>query len=133
MPFLNLKLNAPAPKEVADKIAARLTELTAEHLKKQHDLTVVVLDEAQPGHWYLAGRPTSNDPRPTFYLDVKVTEGTNTKDQKARFAEAAFSELQQLLGSIDATSYIVIHELRADSWGYQGQTQEFRSIASRTI
>jgi 4-oxalocrotonate tautomerase len=133
MPFLNLKLSAPLPKHVADQVAAVLTDLAAECLKKKRELTAVAVDLTEQGRWYLGGDAVANTGHPTFYLDVKVTEGTNTKDEKAHFVSAAFKALKDLLGDVAPASYVVIHELRADAWGYQGQSQELRYVASKGI
>lgn len=34
--------------------------------------------------------------------------------------------MKNILGEIDPTSYIVIDDVRSDSWGYDGFTQEYR-------
>jgi 4-oxalocrotonate tautomerase len=67
-----------------------------------------------------------------FFLEVKVTAGTNIKNEKARYIAAVFEALQSLLGNLHPACYIVIHEVPADAWGYQGQTQEARYIHGKT-
>jgi 4-oxalocrotonate tautomerase len=121
------------PTDIVDRIAVSLTDLMVDCLKKNRDLTVVLIEVVKPEHWFLAALPISARQYPTFYLDVKVTEGTNTKDQKARFISATFTALEGLLGTIEAASYIVIDELRADAWGYQGQTQEYRYVSAAAV
>jgi 4-oxalocrotonate tautomerase len=37
-----------------------------------------------------------------------------------------------LLGDLARASYVVIHEVNADAWGYSGQTQEFRYIRGKS-
>ena len=71
--------------------------------------------------------------QPSFYLDIKVTEGTNTKNEKARYVQAVFEAMGRLLGELAPASYIVIEEVRADAWGYSGQTQEFRYIKGKPL
>ena len=66
-------------------------------------------------------------------LDIKVTEGTNTKDEKALYALRVFDGIEAIAGTLAPASYIVIHEVRADAWGYQGQTQEFRYVRGKAI
>ena len=133
MPYLNLKLSPAATADVADKIAVSLTDLMVECLRKSRDLTVVVLDVVPSVHWHIGGLPMSQRTRPTFYLDVKLTDGTNTKDEKARFVLAAFNALEHMLGDLEPTSYVVIDDVRADAWGYQGHTQEYRYITSKSV
>ncbi len=80
--------------------------------------------------WFIAGTAVSV---PTFYLDIKITEGTNTKNEKAAYIKQIFEGMEVILGQVASASYIVIHEVRADSWGYQGETQEFRYIKGKSL
>ena len=41
--------------------------------------------------------------------------------------------MQKIVGDLAPASYIVIHEVHADAWGYQGQTQEFRYIQGKAL
>ncbi|MFI5339785.1 MAG: hypothetical protein ACHQ7N_08100 [Candidatus Methylomirabilales bacterium] len=41
--------------------------------------------------------------------------------------------MEGIVGNLAPASYIVIHEVHADAWGYQGQTQEFRYINGKPI
>jgi 4-oxalocrotonate tautomerase len=59
-------------------------------------------------------------------LEINITAGTNTAQQKAAFVAAAFAELQRQLGSgtgLAEASYVIVRELPASDWGYAGQTQ----------
>lgn len=38
-----------------------------------------------------------------------------------------------LLGDLASASYVVIHEVHADAWGYAGQSQEFGYIKGRPL
>ena len=66
-------------------------------------------------------------------LGIKVTEGTNTKNEKARYVQAVFDAMSQLFGKLEPASYIVIGEVHADAWGYSGQMQEFRYINGKPL
>jgi len=130
MPYLNIKIAAAESTETSGKVAALLTDLTASVLGKKRELTAVAIEYAQPRSWFVAGK---NVALPTFYLDIKVTEGTNTKDEKAAYIKRVFSGLSSILGELAPASYIVIHEIRGDAWGYQAETQEFRYIQGRPL
>ena len=69
----------------------------------------------------------------TFYLEVHITEGTNTKDEKASYIEKVFSSMRSILGELHPASYVIIKDVRADSWGYEGTTQEFRYISGKSL
>ncbi len=133
MPYLNLKLCAELSPDVAGSIATCLTDLTAEILRKKRELTAVVLEFVAPSHWTIGGSSLAEQSLRSFYLDIKVTEGTNTKDEKALYAMRVFAGIEAIVGTLAPASYIVIHEVHADAWGFQGQTQEFRYIRGRPI
>jgi 4-oxalocrotonate tautomerase len=141
MPYLNVKLCAPPsqdmPAKIVTTIAAVLTDLTAEVLKKKRELTAVSVEEIAPARWYIGGASVASvagqQPVGSFYLDIKVTEGTNSKDEKALFVSRVFAAMEAIMGSLAPASYIVIHEVHADAWGYQGQTQEFRYVMGKSI
>lgn len=132
MPYLNCKLCAPTSSATFEQIAATLTDLTVEILGKKRELTAVAIEPVPPTQWFVGGAALAGQELASFYLDIKVTEGTNTKAEKAAYVEQVFAALGSLLGAL-ATSYIVIHEVHADSWGYQGQTQEFRYIRGKAL
>jgi len=130
MPYLNIKIAAEESAETSARIAALLTDLTVSVLGKKRELTAVALDYVQTSAWFIGGKPLA---APSFYLDIKVTEGTNTKDEKAAYIRQVFAGLALILGELAPASYLVIHELKADAWGYDAQTQELRYIQGRSI
>jgi 4-oxalocrotonate tautomerase len=131
MPYLNIKLCAASSAETSRLVAAALTDLTAELLKKKRELTAVAVEYVDPVSWFIAGVPLADTKQRSFYLDIKVTGGANTKDEKAVYIARVFSALEAILGAVHPASYAVIHEVDADAWGYQGRTQEFRFISGR--
>ena len=62
----------------------------------------------------------------SFYFDIKVTDETNTKDEKALYIKEAFAGFERILGNIHEESYIYVQDVRAASYGFGGKTQEFR-------
>jgi 4-oxalocrotonate tautomerase len=130
MPYLNIKIAATESPETSAQVATLLTDLTASVLGKKRELTAVAIEYVKPSTWFIAGK---NVTAPTFYLDIKVTEGTNTKNEKAAYVKQVFSGLSAILGNVAQASYIVIHEVRGDAWGYQAETQEFRYVQGRSL
>ncbi len=118
MPYLNAKLCAPESAETTAKIAALLTDLTAEVLRKKRELTSVAVEYLAPQQWFIGGTSLVSQGVTTFYLDIKVTEGTNTKDEKALYVQKVFAAVETVIGKLNPASYIVIHEVRGDAWGY---------------
>ena len=131
MPTLNLKLTPPQSAERRLALARALTTITADTLGKRAEVTAVMIDELPAGQWFVGARGVQ---RPTALLDIHVTTGTNTAEQKAAFIEAAFAELQRQLApgaSLEEASYVIVHEVPATDWGYGGQTQRARQLAQQ--
>jgi 4-oxalocrotonate tautomerase len=130
MPTLTLKLSVPVDAARAKALAAALTELTATLLGKRRDVTAVLIESLPDGRWFVGSGPAT---RPTVLLAIEVTAGTNSADEKARFVEAAFAELERQLAlehGLQPASYVQVRELGATDWGYGGLTQARRRTAS---
>jgi 4-oxalocrotonate tautomerase len=131
MPYLNVKLCTRESPDTTRQVATLLTGLTAELLRKNRELTSVAIEYVSAEQWFIAGKALAAHGLATFCLDVKVTEGTNTKDEKAAYVGQVFAAVESLLGRLHPASYIVIHDVRADSWGYGGATQESRYVRGK--
>jgi 4-oxalocrotonate tautomerase len=57
---------------------------------------------------------------------IKITDETNTKEEKALYIKEAFDGFSRILGNVHEESYIYVQDVRAASYGYGGFTQEFR-------
>ena len=133
MPYLDVRIAREESAEVADKVVAALMKRTPEILGKKPDVTSIAIDFVSPALWFVGGKRVSEQNAVTFYLDIKVTDGTNTKSEKAAYIKAVFSDFEAIFGAITPASYIVIHDVRADSWGFQGKTQEYRFIQAQSL
>lgn len=133
MPILNVKIRTTPSPQLSSRIAAALTDLTVEILGKKRELTAVAIEYVAPTEWFIAGAALADPSFATFHLDIKVTEGTNTKDEKALYIDRVFAAVEGIIGDLAPASYVVVHDVRADSWGYQGQTQERRYIRGKAL
>ena len=125
MPFVTLKVAGPAlaPGLVAE-LQRSITALMAEVLGKRADLTAFLIEPSVPGHWAVAGSAVEA----AAHLEAKVTQGTNTAEEKARFVAEAHALLVRLLpGPLPLATYVVVHEVAAEAWGYGGLTQAQRA------
>ncbi len=119
--------------KIAEKIVAALMAHTSEVLGKKPEVTSIDINFVSPELWFVGGTRVSDTDAVTFYLDIKVTEGTNTKAEKTKYVNKVFADIDAIIGPITPASYIVIHDVRADSWGFQGLTQEFRFVQSQPL
>lgn len=126
MPTLMLRISPPQDAARHRLLAQALTSLTAELLGKRAPVTAVLIDELPAARWHVGARPLQ---APSAWLEISVTAGTNTPEQKARFIEAASRELERQLapgGTLEPASYVIVRELPASDWGYGGLTQQAR-------
>jgi 4-oxalocrotonate tautomerase len=126
MPYINVKLNAKESDELREKVVAIVLENTTNILNKKTDVISVLVEFVSQKSWSIGGKNST-----TFYLDIKITKGTNTKEQKANYIKKCYEDFNKLLKDINPASYIVIDEVEADSWGFEGLTQEHRYIKSK--
>jgi 4-oxalocrotonate tautomerase len=133
MPYLHLNVSSPLNTQKRAQVATLLTTLTADVLGKKRELTAVAISTTPDQEWFIGAQPISESQQTSFYLDIKVTEGTNTKNEKSSYVDKVFQGMTAILGALAPASYIVIHEVHADSWGYAGQTQEYRYIRGKPL
>ena len=131
MPILNVKVSRPASAELTREISETLLELTSRILRKKRELTAITIDYVPPEQWIVGGQSLARQGMNSFYFDIKVVDGTNTKDEKAQYISAAFGAFAQLLGRLHPESYIYVHDVRAEAYGYGDLTQEYRYIKTQ--
>lgn len=132
MPTLNLKVAPLQNPERYQQLARSLTSLTGQLLGKRREVSAVIIEDLPAARWYVGGEDLR---RPTALLEICITAGTNTSDEKAAFIEAAFAELQRQLGGgqpLEDASYVVVRELPASDWGYGGKTQLARRVSNQS-
>lgn len=111
-------------------IAHELGDHTARLLHKRLPVTAVAISGA-PVAWFIGGEPLQKNhgattPR-TFALEIRITAGTNTAEEKAAWIAAAWDTMRQAVpGVVAEASYISIVEIPATDWGYGGRPQAAR-------
>ncbi len=81
--------------------------------------------------WFAGGRTLADQKLASYWIDIHVTEGTNTKDEKAAYLAAMFKRMGELLGPLHEETYLHVDEVRGDAYGFGGLTQERRYIAGK--
>lgn len=129
MPTLRLQTAPLLNPERYAALGAALTRITAQVLHKKPEVTVVMIDDLPTARYLVAGRDAA---QPVACLEISITAGTNTAEEKMQFISQAYAELQRQLGSHGAplheASYVIVRELPASDWGYGGQTQSARRM-----
>lgn len=126
MPILTVKVSGRPDATRTRAIADLLLDLTSRILKKKPELTAIVIDYVDPACWIIGGKPLSEHGKNSFYLGIKITDETNTKDEKAAYIREVYAGFERLLGELHEESYIHVEDVRAAAYGYGGLTQEYR-------
>ena len=125
MPFVDIKVAGAslAPEQIL-RLQTEATRLMAEVMHKKPELTAVLVEQLDAARWTVGAAPV----RAAAHLDVKVTAGTNTPDDKRRFVSEAVRFLRRVIGpTLNPVCYVVVHEVAADAWGYGGRTRADRA------
>lgn len=123
MPLIQITLTgAPAAPATVQQLQQETTRLMQTILHKEAALTVVSVTQLPAGAYTANGQVVATGAS----LQALITAGTNSAADKAAFIFAAKTLLTATFGPSDAPLYVALHELPADSWGYDGQTQAAR-------
>ncbi|QKC93132.1 4-oxalocrotonate tautomerase family protein [Mesorhizobium sp. NZP2234] len=131
MPIINISLTGRPDAALSARVAGEITEITAKQLRKDPTITAVAVSYIDPQHWFAGGKSLAEHGSNTFWLDIKVVDGTNTKLELEAYLKALFDAFDRLLGGVHEESYAFVHEVPAAAYGYGGKTQEFRFISGR--
>jgi len=130
MPLITVTVSSPHPQMPAKAaIAAEVSRLSSSILHKDPKVTAIIVTTVPPEDWFCGGRSLAEQQRASVWLDIHITDGTNTKDEKAAFIAATYAAFRDLLGPLHEESYVHVHDVRDDAYGFGGLTQGRRYIA----
>lgn len=130
MPMITVRYAAVQRKAgLTDAIARAANKLSADILHKNPQITAVTVEEVAAENWFIGDRSLAQHGLASFWLDIRIVDGTNTRDEKAAFVAAAFAKMKELLGPLHGESYVHVNEVRGDAYGYGGITQNERYFA----
>jgi 4-oxalocrotonate tautomerase len=124
MPFVSLKIAGPELTPAQKRaLQTGFTELMTGPMRKVHDLTAVAIERIETSDWSTGAGPSEGR---SAYAEVKVTQGTNSPQEMQQFIAEGHALLTATLGTLPEATYVVVHEIPAQAWGYAGKTQEAR-------
>ena len=85
MPILNVLLSGPANAQTTREVATLLSDLTARLLHKKPELTSIAVRYVEPEHWVVGGRTLAEQGKSSAYVEIKITDETNTRSEKAAY------------------------------------------------
>jgi len=134
MPLITVTVASPH-KHMPDKgrFAAEVSRLSSTILRKDPKVTAVIVTIVPPEDWFCGGRSLAEANLASFWLDIHITDGSNTKDEKAAFIAAAYRSMKTLIGPLHEESYVHVHDVRDDAYGFGGLTQGRRYIEAHLL
>lgn len=126
MPGIILTVAGHPNRELSERLAAKVAEITCQILKKELERTAVQVWYLPHEDWFIGGQSLSVLGKNAFKLEVTITDETNTKAEKAAFHKQAFALLSEMIGNLHPHSNIHVIDCRASAYGYGGITQEER-------
>jgi 4-oxalocrotonate tautomerase len=132
MPLITVSYSTTrATPALKSEIAAAVSELTAKILHKDPRVTAIITKSVEAADWFAGGKSLAEQKLASYWIDIHVSEGTNTKDEKAAYLAAVFKRMGELLGPLHEETYLHVDEVRGDAYGFGGLTQERRYIAGK--
>jgi len=132
MPMISIQYATPrATAAPASIIAKAVRQLSSELLHKDPNVTAIAVERLEPANWFVADKSLAEHQLAAFWLDIRVTDGTNTREEKAAFIAAAFATMNKLIGPLHSESYVHVDDVRGDAYGYGGLTQNERYAVAK--
>jgi 4-oxalocrotonate tautomerase len=132
MPLITVTYSSTrATPKLKSEIAAAVSELTAKILHKDPKVTAIITKQVDAADWFAGGKSLAEQKLASYWIDIHVSEGSNTKDEKAAYLAAMFVRMAELLGPLHEETYLHVDEVKSDAYGFGGLTQERRYIAGK--
>lgn len=131
MPVISLKVSGKEDTALAKELALIISDLTKKVLNKKPEVTAVTVSFVPDDLWFINSESLSELKTKSFHLTIKISDSTNLKDDKANYIDAVHHALSAKLGTIHPVSYTAIEEMKADAYGYDGLTIEYKWINNR--
>ncbi|MFB9108190.1 tautomerase family protein [Flavobacterium gyeonganense] len=131
MPAIHLKVSGKENPALAKELVKTISGLTNEILHKRPEITVVTVSFIPDYLWFVNSESLAELKKNSFFLTIKISDSTNLKDDKAKYIEALHKSLSDVIGNIHPVSYTAIEEMKADAYGYEGLTIEYKIINNK--
>lgn len=132
MPYINIRLGCKINDKQREQLNNKTTHFMNTIMGKRREVTVVHIMESEPKQWATNSNQLTKEEPTGAYVDIKVTDGTNTPEEKSEMIYQTVEMLKNVVGTIQEACYVVIHDIPANSWGYNGKTQEERAKIKNT-
>ena len=131
MPVIHLEVSGDKNPALAKELVKIISTLTKDILNKRPEVTVVTVAFVPDDLWFVNSVSLAELRKKSFHLTIKISDSTNLKDDKSKYIEAVHHTLETLLGDLHPVSYTAIEEMKADAYGYEGLTIEYKIINNK--
>ena len=131
MPLINLKVSGQEDPALAEQLAKTIIDLTKDVLNKRPEVITVIISFVPDHLWFVNSVSLAELKTKSFHLNIKISDSTNLKIDKSQYIGAVHTALSSLLGGVHPVSYTAIEEMKADAYGYEGLTIEYKYINSQ--
>jgi 4-oxalocrotonate tautomerase len=122
MPFIRITISDPQlDRATQETLAQGLTGLAVTVLNKPLERITVHLNLVPADCYYVGGEPVRE--ATGAHVEVSITAGTNSADEKARFISRTYELLRTTLGLLPSVAGVALYEMHPESYGYNGVTQ----------
>ncbi|OUR74829.1 hypothetical protein A9Q75_18920 [Colwellia psychrerythraea] len=130
MPYINIRLGDALSNAQKDQLYQKTTLFMNTIMGKRREVTVVHIQESKSYQWATNGLTLTDEDPVGVFVDIKVTERTNTPEEKAEMISQTVKMLEDVVGTIQEACYVIIDDIPANSWGYNGKTQSARASST---
>src|ERR1700752_1325128 len=96
VPLITVTYSSPRQSaSLKSDIAAAVSEVTAKILHKDPKVTAIIVKSVDAADWFAGGKSLAEQKIASYWIDIHVTEGTNTKDEKAAYLAAMFRRMAE--------------------------------------
>ena len=131
MPVIHLKVSGQNNPALAKELVKTISILTKDILNKRPEVTVVTVSFIADDLWFVNSVSLAELKKKSFHLTIRISDSTNLKDDKSKYIEAVHNSLEILIGNIHPVSYTAIQEMKADAYGYEGLTIEYKIVNNK--
>lgn len=131
MPYINIRLSNHPEEVQRAQLYEHTTTLMNKLMGKKREVTVVHIQSSEAGQWSVDAEQLTESSPIAAYVDIKITKGTNTETEISEMIRQTMTMLKNTLGVMQEACYVVIDEVPAYAWGYNGLTQAERAATKR--
>ena len=127
MPFIQIAVSGEPEPGLAHGIARAVTECTTRILGTLKERIALELRFVPKDRWFVGGESLEELGLSSYWLEIRVTEGRHSTQQRADYLAEIHALMHELLGELHPVSYAHVHAAVGDAWGFGGVSQAERA------